>query len=595
MAEHGTHAQVKPAAAMCDQCSKPFSSKQSLTRHIKTIHDGIVSLKSLFSTPKESLNPKNRLFTSVPNLSVQGNSDGQVNDPPVTSEGTFICGTCDLRLLNEEDMTNHNDDIHDKASTAAIVEETDGTSLLSENAKDNNILDNEDDQALREAMESQEEEDIFKALEMLTQSDFDPEKDVENKRKSKEKLDRYRTIMMKKTDLQKQTGEKVKQLEEQIGYMKHDASLHNEVVENGKITLDEKDKEITDVTNELKRTKEKHGKDKQEFKISLDKLQKENGKLVKEKQDIKFEVENQKAIIMSLKEKLEDDDVIEDTEEVEEEEDAEIQVTARVNMNKDLSGNKCTACDKIFNKNQDLERHMNAKHSEQQCILCEKMCSSEQELVRHQAQCVEQGVKTVNCKKCKQTFTNFGLKRHSPKCHGEEKHVCPKCGQVEKTAKAVKNHIQAEHEDRMERSREVCWHWRQGNCFRGNTCHFSHVGFQRRSTPMQESSTRTNACKNGRHCQWKERGHCRYYHEGVGVQKPRGVQEWQGGRQGPGGKHGAQQYSSHTSQICRWDQDCFRKSTCKFIHTSSKDFPQRRQQTRPIGGNQGRRFPQGRN
>ena len=80
-------------------------------------------------------------------------------------------------------------------------------------------------------------------------------------------------------------------------------------------------------------------------------------------------------MITSLKEKLEDVEVLEDTDEPEEE--AEIQVTARVDMTKDVSGNKCTACDKVFNKNQDLERHMNAKHSEQQCIMCEKSCSSE--------------------------------------------------------------------------------------------------------------------------------------------------------------------------------------------------------------------------
>ena len=391
MAEHGPQSQVKPAAAMCDQCSKPFSSKQSLTRHIKTIHDGIVSLKSLFSTPKESLNPKKRLFTSVPNLSVQGNSNGQVNNPHVMSEGIFICGNCDMRFLNEEDMTNHKDDVHDKASTAATVDETNETSLLSENTNENNMLDDDDDQDLLESTEAQEEEDIFKALEMLTQRDFDPDTDMENKRKSKEKLDRYRTIMTRKTELQKKTGDKVKQLEEQIGHMKHDATLQEEVVENAKISLDEKDKEITEAGKQLKRTTEKHDKDKHEFKNSLHKLQQENGKLVKEKQYIKVEVENQKAIIMSLKEKIKADDVIEDTEEAEEEDNAEIQVM----MGDNSSGHKCTICNRRFSTNEDLERHIKDKHTENECPFCNNIFPNNDKLKGHVNNCIKNGTTMV--------------------------------------------------------------------------------------------------------------------------------------------------------------------------------------------------------
>ena len=344
MPEHVSQAQVKPTP-VCDQCSKPFSTKAALTRHVKIIHDGIVSLKNMFSTPK-ALNPQKRLFASVPNLSVQGNSAGQVNDPEVMSEGSFICGICDKRFTEEGEMKNHKDDAHDKATTAASVDESDE----GDNANESDMLDAGDDQALIDAMEEvQEEADIFEALETLTQSDFDAETDKENKQKLKEKLYRYRTIMMKKTELQKQTGEKVKQLKQELVYMKHDASLHDEVVENAKITLDEKDKEITDMGKQLKKTREKYNKDKQEYKNSLHKLQQDNGKFNKEKQDLKFGIQNHKAMIMSLKEKLEDVEVLEDTEEPEEE--AEIQVTACVDITKDVSGNKCTACDKVFNKN----------------------------------------------------------------------------------------------------------------------------------------------------------------------------------------------------------------------------------------------------
>ena len=109
--------------------------------------------------------------------------------------------------------------------------------------------------------------------------------------------------MKTKTELQKQTSEAVKEMNLHLGYLKHNASLHDEVVENAKITLGQKDKEVTDVGNKLKRNQEKYDKDKQVYKNSLKKLQQENGKLVRDKQDLKFEVQNHKSMIMSLKEK----------------------------------------------------------------------------------------------------------------------------------------------------------------------------------------------------------------------------------------------------------------------------------------------------
>ena len=123
MVEHVSQAQVKPTP-ICHQCSKPFSTKAAQTRHIKTIHDRIVSLKNLFSTPK-ALNTQKRLFTSVPNLSVQGNSLGQVNNPKVMMEGSFICGTCYKRFTDKGVMKSHANDTHHKETTAASKNESD--------------------------------------------------------------------------------------------------------------------------------------------------------------------------------------------------------------------------------------------------------------------------------------------------------------------------------------------------------------------------------------------------------------------------------------------------------------------------------------
>ena len=70
MSPEVTPATKKPSFPW-EKCDKTLSSKQYLTRHMKTVHDGIVSLKNLFASPK-TLTKQKRLFASVPDLSTQG-------------------------------------------------------------------------------------------------------------------------------------------------------------------------------------------------------------------------------------------------------------------------------------------------------------------------------------------------------------------------------------------------------------------------------------------------------------------------------------------------------------------------------------------
>ena len=80
---------------------------------MKTVHDRIMI--DLFSSPKNLANQK-RLFTSVPDLSTQGNSRGQVNNPKVFSEGAFICGSCDQSYTTNEEVTNHKSEAHENVN-----------------------------------------------------------------------------------------------------------------------------------------------------------------------------------------------------------------------------------------------------------------------------------------------------------------------------------------------------------------------------------------------------------------------------------------------------------------------------------------------
>ena len=101
----------------------------------------------------------------MPNLSIQGNSAGQVNDPEVATEGIFISGTCDERFESEEEVTNHNSDAHDKATAA-------NNSLVSESAhdmqerSDNLVLNDEADENIM--FDSDDDKDLNKAFEELS-------------------------------------------------------------------------------------------------------------------------------------------------------------------------------------------------------------------------------------------------------------------------------------------------------------------------------------------------------------------------------------------------------------------------------------------
>ena len=164
MAAQASQGKEKPTHK-CDQCEKPFSSKPSLTRHIKTIHDGIVNLKNLFTTPKALPNQK-RLFTSVPNLSTQGNSAGQVNNPKVRSEGEYLCGTCDKTFPTQNQATNHMTDVHDKAN-AANDDTSSENSMVEENTEDYNVRDEADDEDMAKLVDDYEDDILAEELARL--------------------------------------------------------------------------------------------------------------------------------------------------------------------------------------------------------------------------------------------------------------------------------------------------------------------------------------------------------------------------------------------------------------------------------------------
>ena len=372
------------------------------------------------------------LFSAETEPAVQGNSAGQVNNPEVITEGEFICGNCGDYFKTQEELNKHKNE-------------------------------EDDDNQLLEAV--QEAEDLYNALEALTQSEFDPEKEKQTKEETKDKLNRFWEIMKKKTDLQKLTRNNVKDLEIEVKRLENELKLSEEVVAN----------QLTDLNN----------KD-----------------VVKE--TLTKEIEN---LTKTVKEKsIEISELMEVADEV-------IEVPQHITMNKHQNENKCNACDKTFRNSQDLDKHMDSKHSEKQCTYCDKMCENPTELVKHHVECIDTGMKSVACKKCDKEFTNFGMRRHKESCQWKQEYDCPECGMIFKTSASMKKHYRNEHKFEQVSSREVCYHWRRGNCTRVN-CRYAYFGHQdsNKSTITRTNNTRVPACRNESLCHWLQKGNYSYFH-----------------------------------------------------------------------------------
>ena len=443
--------------------------------------------------------------------------------------------------------------------------------VIAGNSKDNasnvvaTVLTSEDEEAILEAVEDQE---LYDALDNI-ESDM-KKSDNDGNNGLIEKLHRLRVIIQKKNKIQKEFKEM------------HDLEVSNrdEVEEAQKTDIDtferklklqkERNLAILKESKKKKKANKDLEKEKDELSQELQVLRVKNGILYKDNSDLKTDNASKAIYIKQLEEGVAPSN--EDVPEIVELE------KSRVSMNKDSQKHKCNACDKAFKQTSDLERHMDAKHGQEVCTFCEKTFNSKKQLEGHLNQCLEYGNTIVKCNKCQNTFTRFGIKRHADTCKETQAKVysCAVCGHRGSSVKDIKRH-QAEHESDqiVEVSKEVCKHWRKGHCFKGESCLFSHVGYQQNlnsnSTPKGSINNWTPACHHGEGCSWLSNGNCRYFHKGVGVQKPSAEKS----QQRPSQVQGRQ-----NTKMCHFNGRCT-NAMCSFKHTSDKGFSQQRGQNRP--------------
>ena len=428
---------------------------------------------------------------------------------------------------------------------------------------------------------AKEEQDLFDALEQITQTVIEPETEKETREDIKKTLTRFKTIMTKKDKVIKATGEQVKSLKLSTEAIKHDTKMQDEILEEQKKDIEKVQKKNYKMT-----------KEKVEVLKELEVMREYNDTLNKANTDMIEQLRVKENLVKSLKEELGIDNDEEDEEVTEEEDEEDTGVVQEVTesvvrMNNDENNHTCNACNKQFRTSQDLENHVQSKHVEKKCDYCENVFANESELGKHHKECNQIGLASKKCNKCNLKFTIQGLRRHKPMCHGNKKEFdCPDCGMIFTSTNDVKKHQDEDHKMEAVRSREVCFHWTRGQCLKGESCRFSHVGRQNTARPKSVSTdnTRVPLCKNGASCDWLARGSCSYFHPRIGVQKPWTVKDNGGGGQRTRDTRDRQQPSSTQTQRgrrpftqdnrpdCKFDGLCAKIPNCPDIH-SLQVFP----------------------
>ena len=477
--------------------------------------------------------------------------------------------TCDEGCTNtftsRKTLENHMKKKHDNVVAGGSNKATD---IPSQQAADNvDVIQSSqnDEEASQEAKEDQELADHLEQIEKGL-------KDDEQRNELVEKIQRLGVIIKNKNAITKDMKEK----------HEHEISNRTQVEESQLKDLEKlqslKDRNVSILRESKKKKRETKEleKDKKNMSNELAILRVKNGMLVKENSTLKIDNQNKAKYIKQLEESNapsndSDDD---ETEEAE---------TVSVLMDKDSQSHNCNACDKSFLVSRDLENHMEAKHSQKSCTFCDKAFNSDPQLIKHYNHCIEYGNTVMKCKKCKNNFTRFGIKRHGETCTGKQNNVysCSVCSKKGESISEVKKHQAEVHTEVVEVSREVCKHWRKGHCLKGDMCLFSHVGHQQKtnsnSTTRTSTANWTPACHHGEGCSWLSKGNCRYFHKGVGVQKPTANKPAQPVERPI--QHLGRQNIPRT-KMCHFDAKCT-NTMCRFKHSSNVGFSSQRGQNRP--------------
>ena len=232
-------------------CSKVYKARGTMMAHMRKHHKEPTEINS----PLGSFPPSNSAITlqfDETEAAIQGNSDGAVNSPKVVTGGTFICAACDLHFSTKEEVTKHIEETHITFSQQ---------------------LQNNDD-VLEEAAKEQDLNDLYDQFETLFKVWKVSEKGQELPAELVEKLERFKAILKKKDDINKETKIKLDDevnaaqlVKEENKKLVEECNPQGEVVTRQTARLVERDNEVDKLKGDLSSAKKiyvKHTKERME-------------------------------------------------------------------------------------------------------------------------------------------------------------------------------------------------------------------------------------------------------------------------------------------------------------------------------------------
>ena len=255
------------------------------------------------------------------------------------------------------------------------------------------------------------------------------------------------------------------------------------------------------------------------------------------------------------------DDIIKANEKIRESE-ANIEVVEGNNGNKEPirqtdSSNmvKCDECD-WYSPIEKIDDHMLIHTGQFVCGECKLAFKTRSELKRHEGTHTQKssvrGFKCISCDKDFQAQHSF--KQHLDTKHNntkkfpvghpgryvEHKNIaCTKCDKLFYTGSEVEEHMtehratnKSEQNFQFQRKRKVCRYFKNGFCFKGEQCAFSHI---------QPQNNDIQVCRRGQGCKFFYQNRCKFFHENAGV-------------------HFKKQ------RACKFGEKCWNFSTCEFSH-----------------------------
>ena len=484
-------------------------------------------MKNLFSTPKALPNQR-RLFTSsVPNLSTQGNSAGQVNDPKVMSEGEYMCGVCDKTFPTKDQVTNHMIDVHDKAKAAddnAIAD----NSTVEENTENYNVSDEADDEDMAKLVNDYEDDILAEELARLAN-------------------------VVEAVNLQGPKCSECKNLGE---VLKHKES----VIKN----LDKR-------TNTIQARQKKTDDMKEEITKDKKKLTQENAQLKRELKQSNDMLAEQLKKVSALTTELNTQKSLEE-------------------VNDSNQKIKCNHCERTFRNSEILDKHVEMEHisaAEHRCQACNHRFKSNDELELHM---VEEHEEEADCMRCNAFFkTQNDYYKHASSCGGViQVNLCDKCEREIVSKAALKKHRKGCH---GKTGVEACRNGEQCRFHKENRCNFSHPQLpqshpqqkKRQQQPLQQRINQRQQQRNNHQQQKKNNPQQQLF-----VQQQEDNQQvnqgWKTVEKRKRNSLQEQQREQRTNIQCRWGEGCKRLKSglCPLKHSRLQNsIPHRSQSERP--------------